>query len=425
MNDTQNQKIMQVTEKTLVVGIDIAKKTHYACMVDERGLLLKKPFPVFQSRQGFEFLRQEIQRAMKEFGKTDVLVGAEPTGHYGLDLRQFLHERKIPFVAVQTIHVKRSKELDDNLQTKNDKKDAIVIAKLIKDGRYNYPRHLQDVEAELRVGSTLRNRLVEERSALKNKLIRWTDIYFPEFRQVFGSFGKMALAVLEYTPLPVDFDGKSVEDLKALYRQSDGLRSVQMASVKKLIPLLGTTIGVSEGTIMARLEIQSLTTRFKQIERELAVLEKELTEMVQATDEYMYLSSIPGIANPTIIDLLSEVGSFTHYKHPRQLEKLAGLMLRESSSGQHRGVKRLSKRGRRRLRAILYRVALPLVKHNPAFRQLHLYYTTRQENPLKKKESMVVLCRKLLHVLFGICKSRTAFDPQRMIQDIPALAEGL
>jgi len=43
--------------------------------------------------------------------------------------------------------VKRSKELDDNLQNKHDR-----IARLIKDGRFNYPRILKDMEAKLRVG---------------------------------------------------------------------------------------------------------------------------------------------------------------------------------------------------------------------------------------------------------------------------------
>ena len=42
MNFKQNQKINQVTEKTLVIGIDIAKRTHIACFVDERGRVLLK-----------------------------------------------------------------------------------------------------------------------------------------------------------------------------------------------------------------------------------------------------------------------------------------------------------------------------------------------------------------------------------------------
>ena len=62
MNFTQNDKINQVTNKTLVIGMDIAKLIHYACMVDERGLLLKKSFPVHQSRQVFEFFYEQNSR---------------------------------------------------------------------------------------------------------------------------------------------------------------------------------------------------------------------------------------------------------------------------------------------------------------------------------------------------------------------------
>ncbi|RDV23825.1 IS110 family transposase, partial [Parageobacillus toebii] len=43
--------------------MDIAKKKHYACFVDERGRVLKKPFPVLQSREGLEWLYQCIVEA--------------------------------------------------------------------------------------------------------------------------------------------------------------------------------------------------------------------------------------------------------------------------------------------------------------------------------------------------------------------------
>lgn len=123
MNGTQNQKIEQVTEQTLVIGMDIAKHKHYAAMVDERGRELKKPFPVFQSRIGFEQFYVSIEEAKREVGKTEILVGIEPTGHYWLNLAYFLKEKGIPLVMVNPMHVKRSKELDDNLPTKHDAKD--------------------------------------------------------------------------------------------------------------------------------------------------------------------------------------------------------------------------------------------------------------------------------------------------------------
>ncbi|SFJ54697.1 Transposase [Paenibacillus sp. UNC496MF] len=48
------------------------------------------------------------------------------------------------------MHVKKSKELDDNSPTKNDIKDAKVIAQLVKDGRYAVPSLPQGIYAELR-----------------------------------------------------------------------------------------------------------------------------------------------------------------------------------------------------------------------------------------------------------------------------------
>ncbi|MEB4799352.1 IS110 family transposase, partial [Paenibacillus chondroitinus] len=145
MNCTQNYKIDQVTEQTLVVGIDIAKRTHYACFVDDRGRVLRKSFPIFQSKEGFRQLYEAIQEAMQAFGKSEVIVAVEPTGHYWLNLAYFLEEHGIPLVMVNPAHVCRSKELDDNLPTKHDAKDALVIARLAKDGRFLVPRLLHEI----------------------------------------------------------------------------------------------------------------------------------------------------------------------------------------------------------------------------------------------------------------------------------------
>ena len=41
MNYTQNEKIMSITEKTLIIGIDIAKEVQYARAFDYRGIELR------------------------------------------------------------------------------------------------------------------------------------------------------------------------------------------------------------------------------------------------------------------------------------------------------------------------------------------------------------------------------------------------
>ena len=361
MDFKQNQKINQVTEKTLVVGIDIAKQTHYACFVDDRGRVLQKSFSVHQDGGGFELFYQRVLAAMKEYEKTEVIVGIEPTGHYWLNLAYFLEERGIPLVMANPMHVKRSKELDDNLPTKHDRKDALVIARLIKDGRFSYPRILKGMEAELRVGSSFRSKLAEELGAVKNMMIRWLDRYFPEFTQVFPSFGKMALAVLECTPFPSDLNQKQPDDVLSLYRKVEGLKSPQRPKAVRLIEVAAKSIGVTEGREMARIEIATLVRRYHQLEEDIECIMERLVELVKTSVEYQWLSTVPGLGDTTIVDLLAEIGSFSHYEDPRQLIKLAGLTLRENSSGQHKGQKRISKRGRRKLRALLFRVMMPIV----------------------------------------------------------------
>ncbi|MGD6875772.1 IS110 family transposase [Bacillus infantis] len=423
MDFKQNQKINQVTENTLVIGIDIAKRTHYACFVDDRGRVLQKSFSVSQLENGFELFYQRILASMKENAKTEVIVGFEPTGHYWLNLAYFLEERGIPLAMVNPMHVKRSKELDDNLPTKNDRKDALVIARLVKDGRFSYPRILKGMEAELRVGSSFKGKLTEELGAVKNRMIRWLDRYFPEFVQVFPSFGKMALAALQCTPFPSDLHQKQPDEVLSLYRNAEGLKSPQKPKAVRLIEVAASSIGVTEGHQMARIEIATLVRRYHQLEQDIESITRHLDTLVKTSVEYEWLSTVPGLGDATIVDLLAEIGSFSHYEDPRQIIKLAGLTLRENSSGEHKGKKRISKRGRRKLRALLFRVMMPMIRHNEAFRKLHEYYTNRKVNPLRKKQSIVVLCGKLLKVLHGISTKHRAFDTQRMMRDIPSLEE--
>jgi len=82
MNYTQNRKIKQVKESTLVVGIDIAKKTHVARAQDFRGIQFGKPISFENNILGFESLLYWIKEMEKKHDKTETIFGMETTGHY-------------------------------------------------------------------------------------------------------------------------------------------------------------------------------------------------------------------------------------------------------------------------------------------------------------------------------------------------------
>ena len=65
MSLTQNEKIRQVTETTMVIGVDIASETHWARAFDWRGLELGEVISFENSAEGFQqFTRWASELAM-------------------------------------------------------------------------------------------------------------------------------------------------------------------------------------------------------------------------------------------------------------------------------------------------------------------------------------------------------------------------
>ena len=122
--NTQNAKIASITEKTLIVGIDVGSETHYARAFNWRNYeYSKKPFAFSNDEAGFSSFKDWMDDIAEKHGMKVVIPGMEPTGHYWLNLGAYLQEQGMKPVHVNPHHVKKSKELDDNNPSKNDRKD--------------------------------------------------------------------------------------------------------------------------------------------------------------------------------------------------------------------------------------------------------------------------------------------------------------
>ena len=130
------------------------------------------------------------------------------------------------------------------------------------------------------------------------------------------------------------------------------------------------------------------------------------------------LLQIPGIGYFTVIGFFAEVGSIDRFDDPKQIQKLAGLSVVENSSGKRKGLPGISKRGRDRLRWVLFQAAMSAVKNNQEFKEIHLWFTTRKDNPLKKMQSLMAVAAKIIRVFYGMAKKGTEYDPERLLRDI-------
>jgi transposase len=418
MKYNQNERILQITEKTLIVGIDVGSETHYARAFNFRGVEFGKVLKFNNDVEGFEELAKWSGKIAKEQNFSKITVGMEPTGHYWFSIAEFIKEKGMKLVLVNPHHVKKSKELDDNNPSKTDRKDPKTIAMLIKDGRYMEPYIPEGVYKELRTAMETRWHIMKELTAIKNRVCRWIHIYYPEFNKVFADWeGKAALLILNECPTPKKVLEKGIEGLIAIWRRHK-IRTVGRKRAVKLIESAEFSVGCREGLVSAENDLLMLLEDYhrktEQLERTLALIEN----LAMQVPGFEKLLEIKGIGLVTAAGFIAEVGDVNRFEHPKQIQKLAGLSLKENSSGKHKGKTTICKRGRKRLRYYLTFGIMPLLSKNEEFRQLHQYYTTRENRPLKKMQSLVALSNKLIRIFYALLTKQTAYDPQKMMNDI-------
>lgn len=399
-------------EHTLIIGVDIAKKKHWACIMDGRTELpVGSPFAFQNTRDGFLRLLGQIGKAQERTGASRVVVGMEPSGHYWKALAAFLREIGITVVTVSPVHVKRAKEFDDNSPTKSDQKDAWVIARRVNDGDFFDPYLPEGVYADLRALTNSRQQQRTKLNQALNQLQALLDEYFPEFTSVFADpLGQAAMHMLTHAPFPGDVLALAPEELaQALSRASNGRVGAKRAG--KLREAAKVSIGLKHGHQAIRLRLRQCLAEVAFWKGQLQETEAAMADALEMTGVTPYLLSVPGVGVVTAASLLGEAGDLARYEDWRQLRKLAGYNLKENSSGEKHGRTRISKRGRPVLRCLLYQAALVLVAKNPQFKALFDHLKTREQNPLQGKQALVAVACKLLRVLFTLAHKQRHYDP--------------
>lgn len=397
-----------VNTNKMIVGIDIAKHTHVARILFPDGSE-SSPLGFSNNRQGFETLIQWLDEHKDQRGCDSMIAGLESTGHYWEALGYYLEETAgINVVQVNPKHVKKTKELYDNSPLKTDAKDAGIIAMLIRMGRYQRLVLPRGHFAALRYYGKRREQKVVELGVQRNILHSLVDRVFPEYRGIFKKFeSKTSLHLLKHYTTPeriVRAGAKRVS--RAIRRASRGKLTGECATT--LIAAASATVGVQEGVEAITFAIKGTVHSIERIQGEIAALERELTCVLSKIPYAAKLLSIPGVGEISLSVILGETGDLRHYQKAEELLKLAGLNLYEISSGMHKGMRHISKRGRPLLRKWLYFAALRAVKKNGAFRGDYLRLT--ETNHMHKTKALVAIARKLLKVLFALARDGVVYQ---------------
>lgn len=100
MNYKQNERLNQLTDETLIIGVDIAKEFHVARAQDIRGIEFGKPIKFNNSLSGYLEFESWINEIKVVEEKEQVIIGMEPTGHYWLNIQDTLKQMTIQWLQL-------------------------------------------------------------------------------------------------------------------------------------------------------------------------------------------------------------------------------------------------------------------------------------------------------------------------------------
>jgi len=181
----------------IYVGVDIAKAEHCVAAIDDQGRVVVKPTTISHDAEGFHRLGTLLSRLGTP---QSVTVGAEATGHYWVLLCEELQARGwTPVIFNPLLSCEAGRASIRGRKTDED--DALLIAKVLRDGGF-VPMALPDpAMAQLKRLCRYRQAAVERSANLKKRLIGHLDLVFPEFHRHFSDvYGVSARAVLEAAP---------------------------------------------------------------------------------------------------------------------------------------------------------------------------------------------------------------------------------
>ena len=196
---------------------------------------------------------------------------------------------------------------------------------------------------------------------------------------------------------------QNVRVLQALVRRLDSLKDLRQQECNRL-QTAHASVHPSINAVMTLLDAQ-----IDQIQR---AIHDHIDQDPDLRRQRDLLESIPGISERTSAVLLAHAQALERCRNAKQWVAYAGLDCALAQSGtslQRRG--HISKRGAPALRAALYMPAVVASRHNP----LLAPFSRRLRDA--GKPGLVRVCavmRKLMHIIYGVWKHQTPFDPNRL-----------
>jgi transposase len=386
----------------LFVGIDVAKDRSSAQGIDSNGI---ERFSLTFSMDSEGFM--QLWKAIAEHSKdlSEVRAAVESTACYHINLYSFLTAKGVSTVVINPLLISNFTKLSLR-KTKTDKKDAMSIAQFLLAHRdtinqLSLSQDLQDFRDIARERESVGNMLTAHKVEIK-RLLQST---FPELERI-GNLSTRVLQdfILEFPSARLVKMAKPKAIQKILQRKWVGTKLTYTAEdlIQAAKQSVATISPAKEFILQGKVRtLQHLQERYVE-------LTKILTEYCKSSmlEDFEIMTSIDGIDKRTATTFLAEIGCIGNYASHKKLIAFAGIDPTVYQSGKFEGASRISKRGNRHLRRVIWLMTTCTIQHNATFKA---YYMKKRGEGQPFKKAVFATAHKLIRMIFAMLSQKTMF----------------
>lgn len=386
------------------IGIDIAKNTHEASIIDSFGKLVSESISFPNSVKGFEKLKNYI--SYFDIDCDNSIIGMEATGHYWLSLYSALIDFGFNVVVINPIQSDAFRKMYIR-QTKNDSVDSFIIAQIMRFGEFSESSFSNEDTFALRNLSRYRFSLVDECSDWKRKLVAILDQVFPEYSTLFSDiYGVTSKELLSKYPLPEDMLSISTSSLAELLSKCSKGR-FGMDKAKEIKEVASNSFGIKFALKSFSFQIKQIINQISFLEEQIKEIEVEISSLI--SEMCPVITTITGIGYVLGAAIFSEIGDISRFEKASQLVAYAGLDVAVKQSGEFVGTQtKISKRGSPYLRRAIWLAAIVAAFKDPA---LSNYYQTLRNRGKANGTAVGAVARKLTNIIFAVLRDNKAYIP--------------
>lgn len=388
-----------------IVGVDIAKRSHEAIILDDSGSVVRKAFNFKNDSAGFTKLTAAMTGVSAN--PEDFIVGMESTGHYWLALYSALRKRGYTVHVLNPIQSNALRGMYIR-QVKNDEHDSFIIAEVIRFGRYTEGGLPPSELYELRELCRARTFVVDMTADLKRKVIALLDQAFPEYETIFSDiFGLTSSELLLNCSTPEEILAIDTERLAEILEVPSRKR-FRTAKAEQIKEAAANSFGVVLEYGSMGLLVKQYMEHIRYTEKQIAEIENKISELYSHFNSP--LTTIPGIGPTLAAAILSEIGDISRFSSATKLAAFAGIDPTVKQSGEFTAThNHMSKRGSPYLRRAIWQASTVAVNCDPT---LKAFMEKKRAEGKSYMNAIGHVTRKLTNIIYAVLRDNKPYYPR-------------